>query len=227
MATWGVHLRIADEYIKQGIINNPTQFVLGSVAPDCGYGEKDSFGEFVPPPKITHWTPNGLKIYCEYWKFREQYLYPNMNNEDYDFYLGYYVHLLTDILWSSMMYMPTRVKYAEEYKENPEFLKIIKQDWYDLDYKFFRDNPDFEAYRLLRENKTVKDYLPYYEPGQLTVQTKFIADYYKDFSGRNLDREYPYLKEKEMNDFITFAVDIINYDLEHRSLMKKSNRHCS
>lgn len=219
MATWGVHMRIADYYIQNKLIKRPTLFVLGSVAPDCGYGVKDSFGEFTPPPEITHWAPGGIKVYCEYWKFRDEYLYPNIGKEDYEFYLGYYVHLLTDILWSTMMYLPTKILYADEYKNNPEFLKVIKVDWYDLDYKFLRDHPDFTPYQLLKRNKKVKDYLPYYEPGQLTVQTKFITDYYSDFSGRVLDREYTYLTERQMDNFIDCATEIINHDLKRRNLL--------
>ena len=34
MATWVAHLRIADEYIKRGLIPYPKEFVLGSVAPE-------------------------------------------------------------------------------------------------------------------------------------------------------------------------------------------------
>lgn len=219
MATWGVHMRIADSYIARDLIENPTEFVLGSVAPDCGYGVKDSFGDFNPPPEITHWAPGGIKVYCEYWRFRNEYLQREKFGADYEFYLGYYIHLLTDILWSTMMYLPTKLKYAEEYKKDPEFLKTIKVDWYDLDYKFLRDNPDFLPYKLLKENKSVKDYLPYYETGQLTVQTRFISDYYSDYSGRTLDRDYNYLTEEQMNNFIACATDLIDYDLKLHGLI--------
>ena len=190
MATWIVHLRVCDKYIKRGLIPDEYKevFVLGSVAPDCGYGAKDSYGDFVPPPEVTHWAPGGIKLYCEYWKFLDAYLKDRERNSDYYFYLGYYIHLITDIMWSTMMYLPTTITYAEEYEKNPDYLKVIKVDWYDLDFKFLRDNPDFEPYRILKENKGCKDYLPYYEPGQLTKQIKFIADYYSSADGHVLDR---------------------------------------
>lgn len=212
-------MRIAEQYIARKLIEDPVGFVLGSVAPDCGYGVKDSFGEFTPPPEITHWAPGGIKVYCEYWRFREEYLQDGKSGADYEFYLGYYIHLLTDILWSSMIYLPTRLKYAEEYEKDPEFLKTIKVDWYDLDYKYLRDHPDFLPYKILKGTDSVKDYLPYYEPGQLTKQIRFIADYYSDCSGRVLDRKYEYMTEQQMDNFISCAVDLIDYDLKLHGLL--------
>lgn len=219
MATWIVHLRLAEIYLKTNRIPYAREFVLGSVAPDCGYGKKDSYGEFVPPPEVTHWAPDGVKVYCEYRRFMEQYLKDKKRDKDYYFYLGYYIHLLTDIMWSSVIYLPTRTKYADEYKSNPDFLKIIKQDWYDLDFLFMRSHTDFETYKILDEAGEVKNYLPYYEPHQLTTQIRFIADFYKDSSGRVLDRDYPYLSEREMTEFINCAAEIIDYDLNRKNLL--------
>lgn len=221
MATWIVHLRLADKYIKRGMIPNEykREFVLGSVAPDCGYGVKDSAGEFMPPPEVTHWAPGGVKLFCEYWKFLNTYLKDRERDGDYYFYLGYYIHLITDIIWSSTMYLPTKIKYADEYRRDPNFLKIIKVDWYDLDFKFLRDNPDFEPFEILKARKPVKDYLPYYEPGQLTAQTAYIADYYENSAGRVLDRVYPYLDEQTMNEFIACATELADFDLERKELL--------
>lgn len=219
MATWVVHLRIADAYLKSGLIPCRREFVLGSVAPDCGYGVKDSYGDFDPPPEITHWAPGGIKLYCEYWKFLDAYLKDREHNADYYFYLGYYVHLITDIMWSTMIYLPTTIDYADEYEKDPDFLKTIKKDWYDLDFKYLRDHPDFEPYRILKERGTVKDYLSYYKKGQLTEQTRFIADYYSDPGSRLLDRKYPYLNEKTMSSFIKCAAELVDFDLRRKELI--------
>ena len=225
MATWIVHLRVCDKYIKRGLIPDEYKevFVLGSVAPDCGYGAKDSYGDFVPPPEVTHWAPGGIKLYCEYWKFLDAYLKDRERNSDYYFYLGYYIHLITDIMWSTMIYLPTKIKYKTEYEKDPDFLKTIKVDWYDLDFKFLRDNPDFEPYRLLCAAGEVKDYLPYYQPGQLTLQTRYIADYYNNNNGRALDREYPYMSGEAMDSFIVCAAELAYFDLERKGLLDFKN----
>ena len=83
MATWGVHLRVARCFIDNLIAKKyHREFVIGSVAPDCGYGVKDSFGEFTPPPKITHWSPSGMKRDCRYNDFQKEYL-NDKSNADY------------------------------------------------------------------------------------------------------------------------------------------------
>lgn len=221
MATWIVHLRIADYYLKNNSIPKKyyREFIAGSLAPDCGYGVKDSYGDFTPPPEITHWAPGGLKLYCEYWKFRNVYLENKEKNSDYYFYLGYYIHLLVDIMWSTMMFLPTKIKYAAEYEKNPDYLQVIKVDWYDLDFKYLHDNPDFVPYKILTELTEVKDYLPYYEPGQLTEQIGFIRKYYQDGGERVLDREYPFLNEHEMASFIKCASELTDSDLIDKNLL--------
>lgn len=116
--------------------------------------------------------------------------------------------------------MPTRDKYAEEYAKNPEFLKEIKVDWNDLDHKYIRDNPDFRALEILKNNKSVEDYLPYYQKNQLTQQIRFIVDYYKENIGKdNLDRMYVYLTEDEVDNFINCAEELIEMDLLRKKLI--------
>lgn len=220
MATWVVHLRIADYLLKTIPGISAAEFVAGSVAPDCGYGKKDSIGEFIPPPSVTHWTATGNKKDCRYKEFYSKYLRGRRKDADYWFFFGYYVHLITDIMWSSTIYMPTREKYSAQYAKNPEFLKEIKVDWNDLDHKFIRDNPNFKPLEILSAGERVKDYLPYYEKNQLTVQIKYIVDYYNENMGKeNLDRKYTYLTMEDVDAFISSAIDVIKMDLAEKNLI--------
>ena len=218
MATWVVHFRVADYFLKIFDLSE-TEFIEGSVAPDCGYGEKDSMGKFDPPPSVTHWSPSGIKKDCRIGDFYDKYLRDrDITTPDFSFYLGYYVHLMTDIMWSEKIYITSRKKYSEEFEKNPEFLKVIKQDWNDLDFKFLKENPDYHVYKVLCGIDSVKDYLPYYEPGQLTVQTKFIADFYK--GERNFNREHKYLNGKTVDKFIKTACRTIEKDIKDKNLAK-------
>lgn len=220
MATWVVHLRMADYFIDMIKGINPAEFTVGSVAPDCGYGKKDSVGDFVPPPTVTHWTSTGSKKDCRYKDFYTEYLKDKEKNDAYWFYLGYYVHLLTDIMWSSRIYLPTCDKYESEFVHSSGFLQQIKRDWNDLDHKYIRDNPDFRAFEILSKTETVKDYLPYYEKSQLTVQINYISKYYKEnFNKPDLDREYVYLTENEIDSFIKAASEVIKIDLDKKNLI--------
>lgn len=218
MATWGVHLRVARCFIDNLIAKKyHREFVIGSVAPDCGYGVKDSFGEFTPPPKITHWSPSGMKRDCRYNDFPKEYL-NDKSNADYWFYLGYYVHLLTDIMWSVTMYMPTRVKYAEEYKKNPEFLKVIKKDWNDIDVWHLRSLTYHPTFDILKNAGEIKDYLPYYEHNQLTKQVKFIVDYYESYSS-NMDREFEYTQKEDIQNFVECSCELLYKVLKEKELI--------
>ena len=217
MATWGVHLRVARLFLEEIDKNHHREFVIGSVAPDCGYGVKDSFGEFTPPPTITHWSPSGMKRDCRYKDFFNTYL-TGERNDDYWFYLGYYVHLLTDIMWSVAMYMPTRIKYADEYAKNPEFLKVIKKDWNDIDVGYLRKLDEHPVFDILKNAGEIKDYLRYYEKNQLTVQVKFIVDYYENYSG-NTDREFQYTTYDEMSNFAECAYELLHMILKQQKLI--------
>ena len=203
MATWMVHLRVADYFLDRFDKSCGDEFLIGSVAPDCGYGQKDSFSGFVPPTTVTHWTESGRKSEIDLDSFFATYLKNADVWGEAAFYLGYFIHLLTDVKWSSEMYLPTRIKYHDEYAKNPEFLLEIKKDWNDLDHRFLYENPAFRAFDRFCRIKEIGDYLPYYEPGQLKKQCGVIADYYKSFDdiGR-VYREYQYLTPERQNEFV-------------------------
>ena len=225
MSTWGVHLRIAEYFIDkiQGI--DPWEFVAGSVAPDCGYGKKDSFGEFTPPPSVTHWTPSGLKLHCLYKDFYKKHLIECNDIKAYSFYLGYYIHLLTDVVWSSRIFLPTKEKYKKEYEKDPKFLLTIKKDWNDLDFKFLIENPDFRTFRLLDEKNEVRHYLPYYEPDQLTIQCRFIVNFYKEsIKTAKPYREYKYFTAEEQNNFINSVTAVIETDMMKKNIINEEGR---
>lgn len=219
MATWVVHLRLADYFLNKIKEISPQEFIAGSVAPDCGYGEKDSPGKFDPPPSVTHWTPTGSKKDCRYADFYNEYLNGKEKDKPYWFYLGYYIHLITDIMWSSRVYLATLDKYPKE-AEDYGFIKQIKADWNDLDYKYIKEHPKFRALDILSKLGRVRDYLPYYKPNQLTEQIKNISDYYRENIGnQNLYREYTYLTEDEVNNFISCAKELICMDLKRKNLI--------
>ena len=53
MASWMVHLRVADELLSR--LNNidETSFVVGNIAPDSGV-PNDDWSEFHPPKTVSH-----------------------------------------------------------------------------------------------------------------------------------------------------------------------------
>lgn len=221
MGTWIVHLRIADYFINTIDGLDLCKFSAGSVAPDCGWGKKDSFGEFTPPPSVTHWTNTGKKINCRYKDFYDSYLAGCADNQSFSFYLGYYIHLLTDVLWSSQVYYPEHLKFIHQFNSESEFISAIKKDWNDLDLLFLKANPDFLPLELLKEKHTVPQYLPYYEPDQLTIQCAHIADFYcAEKINSAKPRKFLYLTEHSQNEIIENMTGVIETDLAKKGILE-------
>ena len=211
MATWIVHLRIADKFLDRMSERAGDDFLIGSVAPDCGWGEKDSFSGFRPPAEITHWTKSGKKNEINAVEFSKEYINKDEMWDKGAFYTGYLVHLLTDIYWGQNVCTPTRLKYKAEYENNPEYLLEIKKDWNGLDFVYLKDNPGFRAYKRFCDVDDIGDFLPYFEKGQLKVQCAYIKNYYKN----TIEYEMPgvYLTKERQSELVekiyTAVVDFL------------------
>ncbi|MBU5427575.1 zinc dependent phospholipase C family protein [Tissierella pigra] len=200
MATWGAHIRIAEVILNQDSSLDEEYFLVGNVGPDCGEPNED-WSEFFPLKSVSHWISEENFIEAE--KFYEKYLNKKIDdNKLYSFLLGYYVHLLTDIQWSNMI--NEKKKTDKEYKKletDKKFIWTIKKDWYDLDHLYFRKNPNSIFHRIFKNIESFPDYLDYYPNGAIERQLKYISGFYTKYNG-NPEREYIYLTEEEMNDFV-------------------------
>lgn len=210
MATWGVHLRIAEKIIKDVNDIDEKHFVIGSVGPDCGAPNED-WSIFDPPTNITHWTEGTKRdIRCE--EFYDTHIKDKtMSKEEKSYLLGYYVHLLTDIKWSQLMlyYLENNQAY-ETYKTDKSFIWTIKEDWYDLDHKYLRDEPDNIFKRVFVGIDSFNEVLHYYPKSATINQVKYIRDFYLN-PPSNLDREYIYMTEHAMTKFVEDSTfDILN-----------------
>ena len=96
----------------------------------------------------------------------------------------------------------------------------MKKDWYDLDFKYLRDHPDFRGFRLYREAVDFRnDYMDEFSPDAFENRRQYITSFY--LAGReDLDREYPYLTEREMKLFVDGSVHAI-LDTLHTNYMVK------
>ena len=84
MATWLAHLRVA-ELINTRHGFSETDFLAGSVAPDCGVQVP---GGFNPPKEVTHWTPSG-KGHCDYGRFYRE-IAAGRKSDRQTYWKGYY-----------------------------------------------------------------------------------------------------------------------------------------
>ena len=126
MASWMVHLRLAEKLLENIEGLDAEQFGIGNVAPDSGIPNKD-WTEFNPPKFITHFEDQDAKdISPKYFRrdldFYRQYLnsapYLEKNPQQFSFLLGYFFHLIVDNLWSEKIWHPTKEKWLDQFKSN-------------------------------------------------------------------------------------------------------------
>ena len=152
MASWMVHLRIADEILKRMKGLDETAFVIGNIAPDSGVPNED-WSMYFPPKNVSHFkTRPDDELFFDVDEFKKQYFsdekIKGYDKRHYSFFLGYYVHLLSDIEWTLKIYFPnvSEEKGKEVNKTKVELLWENKADWYDLDFLYLEEHPDFNAF---------------------------------------------------------------------------------
>lgn len=206
MATWGLHMRIAEGLLEQDITLNHKEFIVGNIGPDCGMPNED-WSAFTPPTKISHFknaTTNEIDAQLFYETYIEK---ANPLEEGYAYLVGYYIHLLTDIKFTA--YIQGKIDSDPLYaplKEDDKFIWTIKKDWYDLDHLYFRDNQESVFYTVFQHVEMFPEYLAHYPQGATIRQIKHITNFYLK-SGEDLDRVYQYLTMDEMNTFVKTSLN--------------------
>ena len=211
MASWMVHLRIADRLLDKIPGLSPIDFIIGNLAPDSGVPNAD-WSAFSPPTKISHFKTTSNKadpdaFAAKYWmaEMRDAY-----DPRQYAFFLGYLTHLLTDVAWVEEIYYPSKVKFAALLAAEPDnFIWKLKEDWYDLDFKYLRDHPGFRSFRAyLGAVGYPNTFMDEFSPDAFDNRRTYITDFY--LQGKDgLDREYPYLTEAEMDAFTERTAETI------------------
>lgn len=208
MASWMVHLRIADKLLDNVPDLSPVEFIVGNVAPDSGVPNED-WSVFTPSTQVSHFKTDSSKANPD--AFARKYFTPALqagySGQQYGFYLGYLVHLITDVLWVRDIYDPSKLRFAEERDKDPDnFIWKLKAGWYDLDFKFLRDHPGFRAFRVyLGAVGFVNEFMEEFSPDAFDNRRQYITSFYLG-DNDHLDRDYPYLTEPEMDAFTDNAV---------------------
>lgn len=218
MATWMMHLRVA-EYFRTKLEVTEIPFIVGNIGPDCGeiIGE---WGDYDPPSTITHWRINECKEEINAEAFFNAYLAhrEGLSKNQVSFYLGYYIHLLTDIAFYKKIYSLSREQYKELLHKDPQFKYVIAQDWYDLDQLYLRDNPGFPSLKCIANIDTFpNEYLDYYSDTAIIKRIKHLTQFYQK-GGENLDRVYTYLTKKDADLFIEETCYLIEDILRQKQI---------
>lgn len=226
MASWMVHLRIADALIDKFAYIDQTAFVMGNIAPDSGVPNSD-WSVFSPPKSVTHYytAQAGSKTktididaFCA--DYFSQMHIQSYSKTAYSFFLGYYIHLLTDIEWSEKISQPAIRQHPEEYAENKAaFIERMKEDWYDLDFRYLHEHPDFRAFRIYEHAEGFKnEYMKEFSAEAFDDRRKYICGFYRGDEHGLLYREYPYLDPEQADKFVQETVEKICRILRQRNI---------
>lgn len=209
MASWMVHLRIADDLLAKIPDLSETEFIVGNIAPDSGVPNVD-WTSFTPSTAISHFRrDSGERVgkQIDISAYIRRYFTPELQKTyrkgQYAFYLGYLTHLLTDILWAERIALPSFRKHiGENASVKNSLVAKIKEDWYDLDFLFLRKHPDFHAFHVYENAVGFENvYMSEFSPDAFDNRRIYITSFYHE-KNDHLDREYPYLRESEMDSFV-------------------------
>lgn len=137
MGTWISHLRVAESLLSQFPEVDEVTFAFGNLSPDSGIPNAD-WTEFDPPKEVTHFLQKGEGEHAIHdLVFYDQYLSdvkPEQDRKLYSFRLGYFFHLICDILWARRIVTATKRDFKDLFETKPkEAVGIVKDDWYGLD----------------------------------------------------------------------------------------------
>lgn len=222
MATWISHLRVA-EYFRSKLDIEEIPFIVGNIGPDCGEPNED-WSDFNPPGEITHWLQGETKESINSEAFFEVYLKDceSLSKKHYSFYMGYYLHLLTDTAFVQYVWMVKKQQYKKELEADTGFAWQMKKDWYDLDHLYLKKNPDFYVFKVFEQIEDFpNDYLDYYSDTAMIRQIKNITTFYQK-GGEQVERVYIYLTEQEMEEAIQKINQSIEQTLREKGLLRKN-----
>lgn len=210
MATWITHLQIAGLLYQSLPALEAQAFMVGSIAPDSGVPNED-WSQFTPPSNVSHFDENkDRKAAAD--RYRAIYLTPE-KMERYDlqalsFHLGYLSHLMTDALWRESIVQPSRETFSRLFADDPKgAIWILKKDWYDLDFLYLEQHPEFRPWKLYREACGFENrYLDIFSKNSFDLRREYIVRFYGE-KRENLNREYHYLSKAQMDEFVRFAAE--------------------
>lgn len=208
MASWMVHLRIAEQLLEQIDGLDACQFAIGNVAPDSGVVDEN--GRFHPPKEISHYT-HYTEPRCMYLHrdacFYEDYLRdiePTDKNR-FSFLLGYLFHIVTDNLWITDIWRPTKNKFFGGQSPTDAYVREVKGDWVGQDFLYLQQHPESLFYQYFLDyeyNEPLFDLLP---QENIEIALQRIKDFYlldEVAFAERIDRPFLYLQQVDSDIFV-------------------------
>ena len=214
MGTWISHLRVAENLLSHFPEVDEVTFTFGNLSPDSGIPNAD-WTEFDPPKEVTHFLRRGEEEHAIHdIVYYEQYLKDIQPKDDiqlYSFRLGYFFHLICDIMWAKRIAVATKHQFRELFeKDRREAVGLVKDDWYGLDQLYVRDHPEHIFWRVIMTQPYPRSYLPYVNEHALHHQYDHIRKYYSAQEDRwFLSIPYQYLNETTMSRIVNESIEAV------------------
>jgi hypothetical protein len=214
MGTWISHLRIAENLLTHFPEVDEVTFTFGNLSPDSGIPNAD-WTEFDPPKEVTHFLRRGEEEHAIHdLVYYEEYLAnlkPSDDIERYSFRLGYFFHLICDIMWAKRIGAATKQQFKELFeKDRRKAVSLVKDDWYGLDQLYVRDHPEHVFWRVIMANSNPASYLPFVKDKALHQQYDHIRRFYSEQEDQwFLSIPYHYLNEKTMSRIVDDSIQAV------------------
>ena len=214
MSTWISHLRIAENVLPHFPELDEVTFTFGNLSPDSGIPNAD-WSKFDPPKEVTHFLQKGEGEHAIHdLVYYRQYLAGIRPEDDiklYSFRLGYFFHLICDIVWAKRIVAATRQQFQELFeKDKKKAVSLVKDDWYGLDQLYVRDHPEHIFWRVIMMNPYPPSYLPFVKVEALHHQFDHIRKFYSEQDDKwFLSIPYQYLNETTMTRIVTESIEAI------------------
>lgn len=202
MATWMSHFRVAEEVLNL-LCDQKLDvqcFAVGNIAPDCGVPNPDG-KTYTPDKNVSHY---GHSHNRDYKSFRDKYLNNFASEKHRSFYIGYYVHLIADEVWSNTLLYPKIDLFASQYESVNAFVWRMKSDWRKRDDEFIQQNPELKAYKAFCELEEFDNqFLDFFPKDAFDLQLGRVKELYSE----QYESQYPieYLTKEELDTFVSQA----------------------
>jgi hypothetical protein len=188
-----VHLAVAHNILNQIHVHKPDMYYLGAISPDAihmrdGSARKDKNRVHLRSNDNKAWEKRALTLIVD-----------NVDNKDYSFYLGYGVHLLTDMIWFVSIFNNGMKSYADDPSPVQDYATAYYND---------TDCIDIKLYNALDYRKYIWELLQTAKP--IAFENLLTADEIDSWNKHTLswyddnNKEYNPIKYITMNNITKF-----------------------
>lgn len=209
MATWLIHLLVAERCESSIAPESIADYVVGALAPDCG--KMLDFKVYEPTADITHWTADGRKRGSDYTGFYDKMLRGReLSGGDRAFLLGYFVHLATDNLWFKYLMQGCEEKYIKAPEDRRMLYEGIKNDFFEYERQKLQSDACGDYVRLLKGmDHYSNSKLDYLSDELLTDRVKGTCDYFDRLKNECMPYEMRYTSVREIDETVSRIADEI------------------